>query len=1297
MGLIGYEIIQSRVWVDPTNPAPPDLNYKLSFPITVFDAVRKDMMDENSETLTQVLDKISNELKARQTIIPAKPANYLMTYAGIAGQVGSIQISKEIPWNAEDQSNSRIPTEKAVGDLIRKLGIDPNNPNLELNTRWSDIIGRPNIYNSLGNDDNGIVSQTKITNEFNAINTKVDTMEETYGTMCNLLKTRLDDHVSNMNNPHNVTIQSIGAASAEALDSHVNAENPHSITAATLGLDRVDNTSDMNKPISIATQEAIDRINQLIDNMTDDVGELNFITNITYNKNTGELNLIYRDGSLIKMDSPLEESIKDLEYDSTTKELVIFSQAGVESRLSLADLFIRYEGSNGVNITVEIDGNQVTGTQVIKAHINPKSIKTADIANDAISERTIKAGAVTSSKLADGAVTNSKYADKSITSDKVAKHGLSNENLGKRIVNGRTLFSSSERCKILAVVTANSDPVWTEVHSEMIADEAVLASHIAKDAITHDKIADNAVSESNIEDLSVSTSKLKNRAVTTEKIATEAVTSEKLAPDLVFEGNPKLGNRPPLESNNNEIVDSRWVKDFAREKLVVETSNIGNRAVTGEKLFSSNIKDRVLAVLKANHDPVWTLINHGMMNSDSVGTNNIINKAVTADKIGDRAIESRHFSKHAIQLGHVGESAVDSFAIYTSFDANRVLAAVTDNGHPIYTQVNQEMMGQNSVGTWQLIDSSVTLSKMASSDESNMVMAVGLRRSTPVWSKILNQMIADRAVDGNKLFTSDSNNMILGVDRSGMNPTWMKLVGEMIADHTIKSINIGKKAIEGANIADDTIEARSIRDEAIESRHILPGAIKPEFLETSPIPGRVLGVAGLPYSTPMWMQVNTSMIKDKAITKEKIYQSEYPYRVLGATQAGVPPEYLMITHQFIVDGTIIPEKLVNDFVLFGTPSLTVQPVEDSNDYSLANTKWVRNTIDSKITELFNSDIVPEWVPKFDINFVPNHSIDGTKLFTSSYGPRVLGITEANGDVEFILIENNLIADAAVTSDKIERDICLLGAPEIEIRPSAFASDSTGDGNKIPDCQWVLDRINDAIGGTVFPGSSGSGSGATTTSIPQGSITAYHIQNRAIGGSQLFTSAVSNRLLGVGTANTSPTYLQANNEMIADRAVDGRTMFTSPKANKVLAVKSVNTDPEWTEINSGMIGDKVVNTEHIADKAINERNINNGAITTRTLANMPIIDEKRIFNRAVSKEKLADESVSTEKLIDESVTNRKIKDGTISGEKLAKELILPQNSSIQSSRNYEQKSIRNITISPNKPDGGLSGDIWFRFE
>lgn len=76
----------------------------------------------------------------------------------------------------------------------------------------------------------------------------------------------LTAHTSSTSNPHSTTAAQVGAdpaGSAAAvqttLSTHLtNTSNPHSTTKSQVGLSNVDNTSDANKPVSTATQTALD-------------------------------------------------------------------------------------------------------------------------------------------------------------------------------------------------------------------------------------------------------------------------------------------------------------------------------------------------------------------------------------------------------------------------------------------------------------------------------------------------------------------------------------------------------------------------------------------------------------------------------------------------------------------------------------------------------------------------------------------------------------------------------------------------------------------------------------------------------------------------------------------------------------------------------------------------------------------------------------------------------------------------------------------------------------------------------
>lgn len=76
----------------------------------------------------------------------------------------------------------------------------------------------------------------------------------------------LSVHLANETNPHGVTAAQVGAdpsgsaaAVQENLTDHENdKENPHKVTKAQVGLGNVDNTKDLDKPVSTAQQAAID-------------------------------------------------------------------------------------------------------------------------------------------------------------------------------------------------------------------------------------------------------------------------------------------------------------------------------------------------------------------------------------------------------------------------------------------------------------------------------------------------------------------------------------------------------------------------------------------------------------------------------------------------------------------------------------------------------------------------------------------------------------------------------------------------------------------------------------------------------------------------------------------------------------------------------------------------------------------------------------------------------------------------------------------------------------------------------
>lgn len=1383
MGMVGKEIIQSRVWIDPQAPKPPELNYKNTYPITVYDAV-KENMDDDSPNLGDLLQSITQELKTKQPIFAGKPSNFLMTFAGTPGAVGSIVIGREIPWDPSLQRDDRIPTEKAVGDLLFKLGLVDSDGNIDPNggtkVDWQNVIGRPILYTELGDNDDGFITQKGITVLMNSMTDQLGSFTTDTGVNFKNVNDKIDAHIIDTNNPHNVTIDQIGALSKETFESHIeDLNNPHNVTKLQLGLDNVDNTSDVNKPISNATKDALDIINKLIVDMSTDLG--NFIMNGSYDQLSGDFTLIFRDGSTMVMHIPINGLVDEIAYKQDTKELVIIELGGKISKIDISELFVRYLGSVSTQITLTIDNVQSSGNHTISASINPRSLTDGELADASVITRIIKDQNVTTDKIKDLSITTIKLKDKSVTTDKIDELSVTTAKIADRSIIGKKLFSAMVDNRILGVLSAGADPVWLQANSDMIADNSVHTNHIMNKSVISDKLDDKSVITSKLDDLGVTTDKIANLAVTDDKINNSTISGGKLITDILFNGTPKIMKRPDDIANNNQIPDTFWVNNKL-DKAKFRNDNLLDRSIDGRTLFTSSAANKALVVLGVNSDPVWGLINNGMMDINSIGTNNIIDMSVIDTKLADSAIKSRHITNLSVLSDHIQESAIDSTKIWKSDTANRVLATLTNGSHPVYTQITRDMIMDNAVGTRQIEDRTVTLSKLISSPKNNRLLGVVLKNTDPVWIQASNEMLGDRSVDGRVLFTPVVDNRVLAVADMAQDPGWIQINGKMMVDRTIQRNNIAAGAIYGEHIQDKAIESQHITNRGINSINIAARAITGSELFTSTSPNKILAVT-TSYSNPDWMQVGTDMIADKAITREKMFQSKYAYTLLGVTQEDVPPEYLKITSDFIVDDSIIPQKLVKNFVLYGVPEMTERPDLDAENRQIPDTYWVRKIVANMIKD-FNPKILFDLITT---EMIQEKSITADKLFTYEHAPRVLGITEPGGIPEYILIEEDLIVDGSITKYKIQKDITLLGSPTVEVRPFANASDALGGGQLIPDCQWVLDRIGSS-GGTsglskfdpqyfvetsngislnlvnvlasrseidsLFDGSTGGGSGGTggggtgggtTGEVGFESITTDNLANRAVTGDKMFSSVTSNRLLGVLVNNTSPQYIQAVNDMISDRSIDGRTLFTSPSANKVLGVTTPGSNPAWLLINNGMMDKDSVGTIQLINNSVTNNKIDDNSVDGRTLFSSAIANRilgvvnadsdpawiqvnydmmaansigttqlrnaivitSKIADYAITQIKLdrspiidtvrlVDKSVVSSKIDDQAVVNSKIADHTIQPEKLAQDIELQGFPTVKSNTSYETRSLRNTILSPDAPTGGQDGDIWLRY-
>lgn len=1395
MGLVANEIIQSRTYIDPNAPAPPNLNYKHTFPITVFDAVRASMSDPDSTTLSEALDRIDKRLLGVQPLIPDKAANNLVTYAGYPGGVGSIEIGNSIPWNKDEQRHDRIPTEKAVGDLMYKLGLinedgKPAPPGTRL-TNWNEIIGRPKAYTSLGENDDGFVTQKSITEEINNMGRQMISNNDDNIKRVSDVIAMINAHIANKDNPHEVDLSSIGAASQRDLDYHVNSINPHRITKDTIGLGKVNNTSDLEKPISNATKEALKEIITRLDGIDHDISSDLSVSDARYDANTGSIEITYSDGSEIRMDLPFERLVDDVRYDKESKELVIinygntFPRDTVDTtgnsekddtigngthidRIDLSDLFIRYLGSSSTNINVVIDGNQRTGEQTIKANIKYHSITSDDIADYAISERNIKAGSVTNAKIRDLSITTKKLADGTITNEKIADGVIGNIKLADRAVNGRTLFSSQIDDRVLITGMADTDPYWGRINGYMIMDESISEDHLMSESISDTKIKDMAVTTGKISDDAITSSKLAANSVTNEKIVNGAVDGDKIEKSVMLLGSPSISVTPPQDSNDNTLPNTKWVKDTITSALK-DSNKFGARSVDGSMLFSSPYQDRVLIVSRANKDPEWGTINGEMIESDSIGTSHIKDDSITPSKIRECSIFENHLNRNIVGTDHIKDGSISSEKLFTSNMKDMVLASLTEGGHPTYSKVTRQMIEHNAIGSWQIEDKSITNEKLFPSSIDNVVLVTSLRNTTPSWQKITARMIEDKSITPDKLSTTAKQNSILAVTVPNEKPIWTKINSEMLGEDIVKREHIGKKEIWQEHLREKIIDHRYIADKTITNDNIASRTITGAEMFSSDNVDRVLAVSKTPYSDPKWMQITTPMIEDGAVTPEKLFRSKVANMVLGVDVYNGLPKYTRITNDFIQDGTISGSKFSADMIFRGTPSLEYEPSKDADNYQLANTGWVRKTISEVIS---GSHLTP--IP--GTAEIDDFSLSYDKLVKSDKAG-VLSSTKSGDPLSLNLVDSDLIKNAAVTSDKIAHDVVLWGSPSVEVRPSSIASDSNGSGTLIPDCQWVLDRIrelvpteskvmhemkpdtvqysweygyeeyiepgeneitksrvvaeweseevgdltpdeNEISDATVQKEWDNNGEGdtmpddddatsdpfgntddpptGTGSALTPGSVTNEMLGTRAVQGKNLFSSDQDNQVLLVKNANTDPVYGKITGNMVENQSIGiDKINIPNDQTNSVMGAGADGV-VKMTKVSGAMIEDGAISNSHLKANSITSDKIAPYSIDHTKIVKEAFVTEPMIMDSSVSERKIKDSAVTTDKILDQAITTDKIEDGAVTPEKLSSGFKLPDDTTVNPSTSYEARQLRNMIISVNAPTNSSNGDVWFKY-
>lgn len=252
---------------------------------------------------------------------------------------------------------------QVLTDFMEDGGVMPKNIVI-----WDYIKDRPNAYTSLGDNEDGFVVQKVITEKFDKLEKAIDAVKALIDGLGDVegIQSDIHAHLNDYKNPHRITPAQIGAVSNATFIEHAhNFDNPHGVTAKQIGLGNVDNTSDLDKPISSQTQAALDDLLAKIKALstpdsTDDPEMVKYISDIEWVEEENKFIFHFNDGNTLSVILPksgdVQQVFTQIYYNRETKEIVIADpETGEETRIPLEDMIPVIAGSKGTQIDVTID------------------------------------------------------------------------------------------------------------------------------------------------------------------------------------------------------------------------------------------------------------------------------------------------------------------------------------------------------------------------------------------------------------------------------------------------------------------------------------------------------------------------------------------------------------------------------------------------------------------------------------------------------------------------------------------------------------------------------------------------------------------------------------------------------------------------------------------------------------------------------------------------------------------------------------------------------------------------------